>query len=365
MVARQSFERYEVYHSKNFWQCEFSIDLRRVCYCLNVFARALDLSAKIVTINRMKKYLEIMRLDHWIKQFFIVPGIVCAIFLAKVNLDAATLKFFAENLLAGFIATCLIASANYVINEYLDAEFDRHHPTKKNRAAVKESMSGKIIFLQWLALTIAGLLIAALVNKYFLAMAAWLWLMGIAYNVKPLRTKDLAYLDVLTESINNMIRLLMGWFIVVENFVLPPSSIVLGYWMLGAFLMAIKRYAEFRMIDNPALAAAYRKSFQNYSEASLLISAFFYAMCSIFFIGVFLVKYRIELVLFVPALVGLYCHYFWLSFKKDSAVQKPEKLYHERGLMIYCLLSIILFTVLMTIDIPALKILTSSELIHL
>lgn len=313
----------------------------------------------------MEKYFKIMRLDHWIKQFFIVPGIVCALLLVKVTLTDDTLKIFVANLLTGFLATCLIASANYVINEYLDAEFDKHHPTKKNRAAVKESMSGKIIFLQWLVLTVAGLSVAALVNKYFLAMAAWLWLMGILYNVKPIRTKDLAYLDVLSESVNNMIRLLMGWFIVVEDFILPPSSIVLGYWMLGAFLMAIKRYAEYKMIDNPELAAAYRKSFRNYSEASLLISAFFYAMCSIFFIGVFLIKYRIELVLFVPVLVGLYCLYFWLSFKKDSAVQKPEKLYHERGLMFYCLLAIILFTALMMIDIPALNIFTNSELIHL
>ena len=163
----------------------------------------------------MKKYLKIMRLDHWIKQFFIVPGIVCAFLLTNINFDVA-------NIAAGFLATCLIASANYVINEYLDAEFDKHHPMKKFRAAVKESMSGKIIFMLWLVLSIVGLSVAALVNKYFLAMAAWLWLMGILYNVKPIRTKDLAYLDVLTESVNNMIRLLMGWFIVVAELLLPP-----------------------------------------------------------------------------------------------------------------------------------------------
>ena len=314
-----------------------------------------------VKISGMKNYIRIMRLDHWIKQFFIVPGIVCAVLLMNINLDAEV----AANLLAGLIATCLIASANYVINEYLDAELDRHHPTKKFRAAVKESLSGEIIFVQWLALTAVGLSVAALVNKYFLAMAAWLQLMGILYNVKPFRTKDLAYLDVLSESVNNMIRLLMGWFIVAEEFILPPSSIVLGYWMLGAFLMAIKRFAEYRMIDNPELAAAYRKSFAGYSAESLLISAFFYAMCSTFFIGVFLVKYRIELVLFMPALIGLYCRYFRLAFRKDSAVQKPEKLWRERGLMIHCLLTIILFVLLMSVDIPALKIFTTNELIHL
>ena len=162
-----------------------------------------------------------MRLDHWIKQFFIVPGIICAALLAKENFVPE--NFFA-NIFEGFIATCLIASANYVINEYLDAEFDKHHPTKKFRAAVKETMSGKIIFLLWLALTILGLSIAALVNKYFFAMTAWLWLMGIFYNVKPIRTKDIAYLDVLTESVNNMIRLLMGWFIIIKALT-PPRAV--------------------------------------------------------------------------------------------------------------------------------------------
>jgi len=54
------------------------------------------------------------------------------------------------------------------------------------------------------------------VNLYFLASAVWLWVMGIAYNVPPLRTKEWPYLDVLSESINNPIRLLLGWFALVS-----------------------------------------------------------------------------------------------------------------------------------------------------
>ena len=34
--------------------------------------------------------------------------------------------------LVSFFCTCMIASANYVINEWLDARFDKYHPTKKN-----------------------------------------------------------------------------------------------------------------------------------------------------------------------------------------------------------------------------------------
>jgi len=310
----------------------------------------------------LKKYIRIMRLDHWIKQLFILPGF----FFADLLINEKIAAEYISNLIIAFFAVSLIASANYVINEWLDAEFDKFHPTKKNRSVVTEDVKGSVVWILWGVLTCTGFFIGYLINFYFLLMLVWLWLMGIAYNVKPLRTKDIFILDVLTESINNMIRLLLGWFIVfneTENPVLPPISIVIGYWMLGAFLMAIKRYAEYRMIDNPNLAGKYRKSFKSYSEKSLLTSAFFYAMCSVFFMGIFLLKYRIELVLLMPFIIGLFCYYFWLSYEKDSAVQKPEKLYREKWLMAYCLLVAVIFTALMFIDIPQLKIFTEMKFI--
>ncbi len=305
----------------------------------------------------MNKYIRIMRLDHWIKQLFILPGVVCAILLVNPIFDNDLLFKF----VIGFIATCMIASANYVINEYLDAEFDKFHPTKKYRTVVSEGTNGKIVWLLWTALSIGGVLLSLKVNLMFLLMEVWLWLMGLLYNVKPFRTKDIAILDVLSESVNNMIRLLLGWFIITDH-AIPPCSIILGYWMLGAFLMAIKRYAEYRMIDDKELAGHYRKSFIFYTENSLIVSAFFYAMCSIFFIGVFLVKYRVELVLFLPFLISLFCYYFMLSFKEDSSVQKPEKLYHEKKLMLYCAFLIGLFVVLMVVDIPILQIFSTNEI---
>lgn len=312
----------------------------------------------------MLKYIRIMRPDHWIKQLFIFPGFLFAHILIGTELNAAQIISF----VIAFIAVSLIASANYVINEWLDAEFDKFHPTKKNRSVVTEDVKGSMVWILWGVLTCAGFLVGWLINFYFLLMLVWLWVMGIIYNVKPLRTKDIFILDVLTESVNNMIRLLLGWFIVfdvTEIPMLPPISIVIGYWMLGAFLMAIKRYAEYRMIGDPIVAGNYRKSFKSYSEKSLLTSAFFYAMCSVFFTGVFLVKYRIELVIFVPFLIGMFCYYFWLSYEKDSAVQKPEKLYREKWLMAYCFIVAAIFTALMFVDIPQLRILTDVDLITL
>ena len=72
---------------------------------------------------------------------------------------------------------------------------------------------------------------------------------------------------------------------------LPPASALLAYWMGGAFLMAIKRLAEFHDAalngELPNLAR-YRKSFASYSETRLLLSAFLYAQLAAFFLAVFL-----------------------------------------------------------------------------
>ena len=86
-------------------------------------------------------------------------------------------------------------------------------------------------------------------------------------------------------------------------------------------------------------------------------------MCSVFFVGIFLIKYRIELVLLMPILIGLFSYYFYLSFAQDSAVQKPEKLFHERGLMLYVLVFTVLFVILMIVDIPQLSVLTDSTIL--
>lgn len=305
------------------------------------------------------KYIKIMRLDHWIKQLFIIPGCVFSLFLTDTNISMGTIKRF----ILGFLATCFIASANYVINEYLDAEFDKYHPIKKYRPVVADGLNGKIVVGLWILLTITGCCIALPLGKAFFLTTIWLWLMGIIYNVKPIRSKDLPFIDVLSESINNAIRLLMGWFIISSN-TFPPSSIILGYWMGGAFLMGTKRYAEYRMINDSQTAASYRKSYAFYTESTLLISSFYYAMLSVFFTGVFLIKYRIELVLFIPVLIGLFCYYFYLSFKEDSAVQKPEKLFKERGLMYFCLICIVLFVVLMMVDIPWLSVFVDNTLLE-
>jgi len=298
-------------------------------------------------------YLRIARIDHWFKNVFMLPGIALALLFRPVPAADVLLPT-----LLGILSTCLVASANYVINEWLDREFDRHHPVKHQRPSVSSALRPVWVYLEYFLLALLGLGLAYLVSRQFLAFSIALLIMGVLYNVRPFRTKDRPYLDVLSESVNNPLRLLLGWSIFMHDS-LPPSSIVLAYWMGGAFLMGVKRYSEYRFINDAKRAGLYRKSFQSYTEQSLLLSAFFYAILSSFFLAVFLIKYRIEFVLSFPAFALLFVWYLAIGMRPESAAKDPEKIYREPRFVTFTVLLCVLVAVLFFVDIPFLNVLTS------
>jgi hypothetical protein len=124
--------------------------------------------------------------------------------------------------------------------------------------------------------------------------------------------------------------------------------------MVGAFFMAAKRLAEYRQIAEPSVAARYRRSFLHYTEDRLLVSLLFYATASAFFAGVFIVRYHVELILFVPVAAALFAYYLKIALEPDSPAQRPEKLYRARRFVLYALLSGTLFVTLLFLRIPVL-----------
>ncbi|MBU3611221.1 hypothetical protein ICN32_11720 [Polynucleobacter wuianus] len=160
---------------------------------------------------------------------------------------------------------------------------------------------------------------------------------------------------------------MIGWAMIDPNS-LPPASIIFSYWSGGAFLMAAKRYSEYREITqafNLETLTNYRKSFKGYTEISLNVSCLVYAMLSNFFIGVFFIKYRIEYIITIPVVILLFGEYLAVSMKPNSTAQNPEKLYKEKSLFI--LISIFLLTLLIAslYDIDFLKDLSQQFFIKL
>jgi len=309
----------------------------------------------------LKEYIAVIRPDNWVKNVFMVPGMLFALSIFHTPFTLS----LGVKILVGVISICLIASANYVINEYLDKSFDKYHPLKKNRSSVISVINPVILYSEYVLLAVVGLALGYLVSIKFMSMAFLLLVMGVIYNVKPFRSKDRVFLDVLSESVNNPIRFAAGWFIFSPSLgipntkwdldwinTFPPVSIIIAYWMGGAFLMATKRFAEYRLIADPTIAGQYRRSFKFYTENSLLVSMFFYAITSAFFLGIFLIKDRIELLVSFPFFALLFSWYLRIGLLTDSPVQGSEKLYTRKWFMVYLMLFTALLCVLMFVEIP-------------
>ena len=304
---------------------------------------------KIVARPTLRGHIEIARIDHWFKNVFVIPGAVAAVAMDPTHLATDIPK----RAVLGLASVCLVASSNYVINEVLDAPSDLSHPTKFARPVPSGRVSVPLAYVQWLALMVIGVFLGYCVSVPFAVTVFVLWVMGCIYNIRPVRSKDLPYLDVLSEAVNNPLRMLAGWFIVGTASV-APGSLLLSYWMVGCYFMAMKRYAEYREIGDPTRAAAYRKSFRFYTEDRLLVSIMFYGSAAMLFLGAFVMRYRLELFLSFPLIALVMAIYLFLGLKPDSTVQRPEGLYREPTLMAAVVACSIAVCVLMLVDIPGL-----------
>lgn len=298
---------------------------------------------------RLLPYIRIARPDHWFKHVFMLPGVVLACFF-----DPGVWGWgLVTPLLLALLSACLVASSNYVLNEILDADRDRYHPEKQHRPLASGEARKAIAYVEWALLAVAGLGLGFVLNLPYGLMALSLWIMGLLYNVPPVRLKDRAYADVISESVNNPIRLGMGWY-ATGIVALPPLSVALAYWMFGAFLMTTKRLAEFRHIGNPEQAGKYRSSFRHYTEERLIECLMFYTVFFAMLSGFFIARYHVELMLASPVVAAAMAYYMHLGFKPDSPVQYPEMLHHQPKLMALLALALITSGVALFVDWPML-----------
>ena len=302
------------------------------------------------------EYLKIARPDHWLKNVFIVFGHAVAWTLVPgVEADGPTLALAAFSL----VPACLVASANYIMNEILDAPFDRLHPTKRLRGVPAGRVRVPVLWGMMAGLVVAGFGLAAVFFPVGYTVALGLLLVsGLVYNVPPLRLKDRAFADVIAESFNNPIRLWLGWYALVPSLsVVPPLSIVLAWWAFGGLLMTGKRYSEFRFIGDAEVSGAYRKSFRTYTEPLLLLAMITYTGLFCFCTGVAIAAYpRLNnLVLVFPVLLAAVLAYFRHAMSEVGARLEPEQLLQNKAIIVATVATAGLTVWLLTTRLPLLE----------
>ena len=283
-----------------------------------------------------------MRLERWPRSTAVYIGTAALLFLDKSALSVFSPAEIAVRLAGAFLLTWLISTANYAVNEVADAPFDIHHPTKRSRPLAAGEVA-RFPLLGLGALFAAAALGGALLffNMPFFFSLAALLAAGFVYNIKPVRTKDIPFLDSVSESINNPIRFSIGWYALAPA-AFPPWSLLVAWWAFGNFLMVAKRLSEHRLLGDRA--GDYRTSLSKYTRASLFIGMI--ASAAVFFAayGYFAAAFGMVWFFYLSPFLAFYFYLFLRKTLSESEVmEEPEVLLIRPGFALYTLLLAALF----------------------
>lgn len=291
----------------------------------------------------MTDYLHALRIERWPRSAAILIG-SAAFFSLHQNFDSSfSVSETAFRAALAFLLTWAISTANYIVNEIVDAPTDIHHPVKRDRPLIQGRIKKGPFILLGLVLTAAGFSLAlALFSHPFVYSLLALLGAGFIYNVKPVRTKDIPFLDSISESANNPIRFLIGWYAFAPAHLFPPLSLLVAWWSFGNFLMTAKRLSEFRLLG--AKAAEYRLSHKRYSRSLLLFgmiasAAVFLATASLFIFSFRLLRFLVVL----PILLLYILLFFRKTLGEKQVMEEPESLLRNPLVALLTLVLVVVF----------------------
>ena len=160
------------------------------------------------------------------------------------------------------MAFCLISSAIYLLNDCLDVEADRAHPTKRNRPIAAGLVSVPAALTTAALLAVLSLSISAWNSP---ALAGVVLLYGLIQVGYCLLLKQKALLDLFCIASGFLLRALAG---AVAASLQPSSWFLLTVGLLAMFLAIEKRKAELRVAQGRGVIT--RKVLERYSLALLL-----------------------------------------------------------------------------------------------
>jgi len=195
-------------------------------------------------------YLKLVRVPQWIKNFFVFVPLLFSQHLFDVD-------YFSTTLFA-FVVFCLASSLIYVINDIIDIEADKAHPTKKNRPLPSGLISKRSALIVAAVLTAVIVILLPQFNKEFIYFVTVFVLLNLLYSFW---FKHIVILDVFSIATGFSIRVLAGAVVIS----VPISCwLILTTMFISLFLGVMKRHSELILVAENENAPS-RKVLSQYS----------------------------------------------------------------------------------------------------
>lgn len=295
-------------------------------------AQGLFLSSedKIGRPVKLTALIRLLRPKQWTKNLLVFAALIFA--QEYGDRGQVLLAFWA------FVALCLVSSAVYSVNDVLDAEADRSHPTKRSRPIAAGELSAVAGLATMAVCLAAGTVVGAHVGPRFLfGLYGYVFLQAL-YN---LWLKRAPVIDVMTISTGFVLRAALG--------AVAISAYISGWLLfctgtLALLLASAKRRHEFHLLGDERGES--RTALVGYSGSALDAMVVFSASLSGIAYGIYAIESQTaerhpSLILTVPFVVFGILRYLFLTFAKDEGGEPESVLLGDWQIM----LAVVLFLV--------------------
>ena len=180
-------------------------------------------------------YLKAIRIHHWPKNLLV--------FLPAITGHLITSESF-STLLVIFFSLSFVASGMYLMNDLLDIDNDKKHPTKKLRLIARGSLSSNNAKIISLLLIIMGL-IGSFVTSLYAGILILLYMVLVgAYSLYIKRTP---FFEAFFLTLVYLLRIYIG-VVVIDTVV--SQWLVLFSFFFFFFLVLVKRQTELLLYIN-------------------------------------------------------------------------------------------------------------------
>ncbi len=198
-------------------------------------------------------WLRLMRPRQWSKNLLVFAALVFADRL--LSMDSVQLA------LMGFASFCLASSSTYIVNDLLDVERDRLHPTKRLRPIASGEVTTSTAIAMTVVLTASSFAVAAWIGWMFSAAIVTYVVQVHFYSMVG---KHIVILDTMLVAAGFVLRAVGG---AIAINVASSNWFVLCTFFAALFLALTKRRAEKLALRGDAVNT--RSVLEQYTDSTL------------------------------------------------------------------------------------------------
>lgn len=283
----------------------------------------------------MKKYIKLLRINHYIKNFLIFLPLIFSGNFFNTNLFIITI--------VEFISFSLVASSVYVFNDIQDVDKDRLHPVKKSRPIASGEISLKKAYFVFIILLILSLILQIILYKNaqfqfqtLLVTTSCLLLYLFINIIYSKWAKHIPIFDIVILALGFIIRVYYGGYAIS----IPISNwLYLTILSFSFYLVIGKRRGEYiKSVETRPVLKHYSKEFlDKLMYVFLSLTLVFYSLWCVFGVD----KAISDSILFSIIIVIFIVLKYSLIVEGDSLADPVDVLTHDKMLIISSLIYVV------------------------